>query len=55
MNDQEPNGEEQIDEEGRNATQQKIDEEGAEDKPADAGWEETSDEPHQGEQGQDMV
>ncbi len=32
------NGEELIDESGRNATQQRIDEEGAEDVPVDAEW-----------------
>jgi hypothetical protein len=56
MTDQEwESGEEQIDEEGRNPTQKRIDEEGAEDRPVDAAWEETSDEPHQGEEGQDIV
>jgi hypothetical protein len=30
------NGEEEIDESGRNATQQRIDEEGASDEPVDA-------------------
>ena len=45
-------GEEQIDEEGRNPTQQKIDEETD---PGGEAWEETSDEPHQGEGGQDAV
>ena len=55
-------GEEAIDEEGRNPTQQRIDEEsgGGEDRPVDASWREeqwgeTSDEPHQGEEGQDLV
>jgi hypothetical protein len=47
--------EEQIDEEGANPTQQKIDEEDADERPVDAGWEETSDQPHQGEEGQDLV
>ena len=53
-------GEELIDDEGRNATQQRIDEEGASEKPADAGrqgddWEETEPSPHQGEEGQEPV
>ena len=53
-------GEEQIDESGRNPTQRQID--GDEPGPAagpteerDEGWEETNDEPAQGEQGQDAV
>ena len=33
------NGEDQIDEEGRNPTQQRIDEEGAEPVPVDEPWE----------------
>ena len=32
-------GEERIDEEGRNPTQRRIDEEGAEEAPVDAPWE----------------
>jgi hypothetical protein len=56
MTDQEwESGEEQTDEEGRNPTQKKIDEEtdpGGEERRA---WDETSDEPHQGEGGQDAV
>jgi hypothetical protein len=52
---EEEGGEELIDEEGRNPTQRQIDEEldpgGAERKR----WEETADEPHQGEQGQEPV
>jgi hypothetical protein len=40
MSDQEPeNGEEAIDEAGRNPTQQRLDEEGAEPKPVDVEWE----------------
>ncbi|HEY6960250.1 MAG TPA: hypothetical protein VI408_00025 [Gaiellaceae bacterium] len=35
------NGEEAIDESGRNPTQQRLDEEGTEDAPVDADWEET--------------
>ncbi|MFL5920675.1 MAG: hypothetical protein ACJ75Q_08730 [Gaiellaceae bacterium] len=45
------NGEELIDEEGRNPTQQAMDEDGG----AADGWEETNDEPAQGEGGQDVV
>jgi hypothetical protein len=33
------NGEEAIDESGRNPTQQRLDEEGAEQKPVDLEWE----------------
>ena len=54
------NSQEQIDESGRNPTQRQID--GDEPGPAagpteerDEGWEETNDEPAQGEQGQDAV
>ena len=51
-------GEEQIDEQGRNPTQQEID--GDREGPAstetgEAGWDETNDEPAQGEGGQDLV
>jgi hypothetical protein len=42
-------GEELIDEQGRNATQRAIDEDD------EAGWDETNDEPAQGEGGQDIV
>ena len=46
------NGEELIDDQGRNATQQEIDG----DAPGPAGgWDETNDEPAQGEGGQDIV
>ena len=48
-------GEEQIDESGRNPTQRQIDEEtdpGGEERRR---WEETADEPHQGEEGQEPV
>ncbi len=38
--EQEPNGEEAIDETGRNATQQRMDEEGVENVPVDQEWEE---------------
>jgi len=44
-------GEESIDDEGRNPTQQAIDE----NDDAGADWEETNDEPAQGEGGQDIV
>ena len=49
VNEEPDNGEELIDE-GRNQTQQAIDEDGAE-----ATWDETNDEPAQGESGQDSV
>ena len=51
----EENGEELIDEEGRNPTQRHIDEvvdPGGEERKR---WEETEDQPHQGEQGQESV
>ena len=54
-------GEEATDEEGRNPTQQRIDEEsGGEDRPVDTSWREeewgeTSDAPHEGEEGQDSL
>ena len=41
-NELEPNGEEAIDESGRNPTQQRMDEEGVEDVPVDADWEESA-------------
>ena len=49
VNEEPDNGEELIDEEGRNPTQQAIDE------GDDGGWDETNDEPAQGEGGQDVV
>jgi hypothetical protein len=56
MSEQEhESGEELIDDSGRNPTQRQIDEEldpGGEERKR---WEETADEPHQGEQGQDAV
>jgi hypothetical protein len=58
MSEQEwESGEQDIDESGRNPTQQRMDEEGAGESgaPADAGWPGTSDEPHEGEEGQDIV
>jgi hypothetical protein len=47
-------GEERIDEEGRNPTQRRIDEEGAAEEPVDAQWG-TEDTSHEGEEGQDVV
>jgi hypothetical protein len=42
MSDHEPeSGEEAIDETGRNPTQQRLEEEGAEPKPVDIEWEES--------------
>jgi hypothetical protein len=48
-------GEELIDEEGRNPTQREIDEERDPTGEERRRWEETNDEPAQGEQGQDAV
>jgi hypothetical protein len=50
-------GEEDVDESGRNPTQQRMDESGesSSDEPADAGWVDTADQPHEGEEGQDIV
>jgi hypothetical protein len=48
-------GEELIDEEGRNLTQREIDEERDPTGEERRRWEETNDEPAQGEQGQDAV
>jgi hypothetical protein len=62
MSEREPeveSGEESIDEQGRNPTQRELD--GDEPGPATttgggtADWDETNDEPHQGEAGQDLV
>jgi hypothetical protein len=39
-----PNDEDEIDERGRNPTQQRIDEEGASDAPVDADWQAAGDE-----------
>jgi hypothetical protein len=44
---------EQVDESGRNPTQQRIDEEGPEDRPVDIDWDENEPSPHQGEEGSD--
>ena len=48
-------GEELIDEEGRNVTQQRIDEQRAPTGEERRRWDETADEPHQGEEGQEPV
>jgi hypothetical protein len=48
-----PSGEENIDESGRNPTQQRIDEEGENDKPAVEQENEPS--PHQGEEGTEPI
>jgi hypothetical protein len=42
----------ESDEEGRNRTQERMDEEGEKDRPADLDWEETEASPHEGEEGQ---
>jgi hypothetical protein len=39
-------------EDAPNPTQEAIDQEGPSDQPADVGWEETEDAPHEGEEGQ---
>jgi hypothetical protein len=49
VSDEPDNGEELIDDEGRNQTQQSIDED------RENGWKETNDEPAQGEGGQEIV
>jgi hypothetical protein len=49
VSDEPENGEELIDDEGRNQTQQSIDEE------RENGWGETNDDPAQGEEGQEIV
>jgi hypothetical protein len=48
-------GEEQIDEQGRNPTQRKIDEDVDPTGEERRRWGETTDEPHQGEEGQETV
>jgi hypothetical protein len=56
MTDQEPeSGEEAIDEEGRNPTQQRIDEEADSEESKDTDWSETTHQPHQGEEGQEPI
>ena len=39
-------------EDGRNETQRRMDEEGTTDRPVDVEWEETEASPHEGEEGQ---
>jgi hypothetical protein len=50
-------GEEDVDESGRNPTQQQLDESGesSSDKPADPGWPDTARTQHEGEEGQDIA
>ena len=55
VNEEPDNGEELIDEEGRNVTQQRIDEEVAPSGEERRQWDETNDEPAAGEGGQDAV
>ena len=55
VNEEPENGEELIDEEGRNQTQRAIDEETAPTGEERRGWDETNDEPAAGEGGQDSV
>jgi hypothetical protein len=56
MTDQEfESGEEQIDESGRNPTQRQIDEDTDATGEERRRWEETTDQPHQGEEGQEPV
>jgi hypothetical protein len=38
---------------GRNETQRRMDEEGTSDRPVDVEWEETEPSPHEGEEGQE--
>jgi hypothetical protein len=42
-------------EEGENATQRRMDEEGAEGKPVDVDWEDAEGAPHEGEHGQEIA
>jgi hypothetical protein len=55
VNEEPDNGEELIDEEGRNVTQRRIDEEVDPTGEERRGWDETNDEPAAGEGGQDSV
>ena len=55
VNEEPDNGEELIDEEGRNQTQQAIDEETDPSGEERRSWDETNDEPAAGEGGQDSV
>jgi hypothetical protein len=41
---------EQADEKGRNPTQERMDEEGVEERPVDVDWDENEPTPHQGEE-----
>jgi hypothetical protein len=55
-----PSGEEDIDESGRNPTQERLDSDTDTAKAADASWREeewgeTADQPHEGEEGQESV
>jgi hypothetical protein len=43
----------QTDETGRNPTQERMDEEGTEQRPVDVDWDENEPSPHQGEEGTD--
>jgi hypothetical protein len=57
MQEQWESGEETIDEEGKNPTQRRLDDEAEPEAPADASrrgeeWGETEDSPHEGEEGQ---
>ena len=55
VNEEPDNGEELIDEEGRNVTQRRIDEENSPTGEERRQWDETNDEPAAGEGGQDSV
>jgi hypothetical protein len=55
VNEEPDNGEELIDEEGRNVTQRRIDEEVDPTGEERRRWDETNDEPAAGEGGQDSV
>jgi hypothetical protein len=44
--------EHESDEEGRNRTQERMDEEGETERPVDLDWEETEPSPHEGEESQ---
>ena len=55
VNEEPDNGEELIDEQGRNQTQQAIDEETDPSGEERRSWDETNDEPAAGEGGQDSV
>jgi hypothetical protein len=55
FNEEPDSGEELIDDEGRNVTQRRIDEELDPTGEERRRWGETTDQPHQGEEGQDTV